>query len=122
VGPKFFKLEFGPVVFQKWNSLAFNFSYIFICLFLLCFCCFGVLRSQRSATLRKTGARMKSTKHFAIFLILLAALGSTQLVFAQGTDLGTISGTVTDGTGAVVANAKVVIRDLATNAERECLV
>ena len=33
--------------------------------------------------------------------------------------LGTISGTVTDSTGAVVHNAKVVITDLVTNATRE---
>ncbi len=62
---------------------------------------------------------MKSTKYLAIFLILLAALVSSQLVFAQGTDLGTITGTVTDPSGAIVPNAKVVILDLATNNPRE---
>jgi hypothetical protein len=62
---------------------------------------------------------MKSTKCFALFLILLAALGSAQLMFAQGTDLRTITGLVTDGTGAIVPNAKVVILDLATNNPRE---
>ncbi len=59
---------------------------------------------------------MKLTKCFALLLILLAALGSAQLMFAQGTDLGTITGSVTDGTGALVPNAKVVILDLATKA------
>ena len=61
---------------------------------------------------------MKLTACFAVFLIL-ASFGPAQFVFGQGTDLGTITGTVTDGTGAVVPNAKVVIRDLATKAERE---
>jgi hypothetical protein len=62
---------------------------------------------------------MKLTKCFALFLVLLAALGSTQFAFAQGTDLGTITGLVTDGTGAIVPNAKIVILDLATNNPRE---
>jgi hypothetical protein len=59
---------------------------------------------------------MKSATYL---LILLAVLGSAQLVHAQGTDLGTITGAVTDSTGAVVPNAKVVILDLATNTPRE---
>src|ERR1700745_2383259 len=62
---------------------------------------------------------MKFAKSFALFLILLAALGSTQLMFAQGTDLGTITGSVTDASGAIVPNAKVVILDLGTKATRE---
>src|SRR6266576_1383960 len=62
---------------------------------------------------------MKSATYIASLLILLAALGSTQPMFAQGTDLGTITGSVTDSTGAVVPNAKVVILDLATNTPRE---
>src|SRR5215475_3230941 len=64
---------------------------------------------------------MKSTKFFAFFLILLAALASSQLVFAQGTDLGTITGVVTDPSGAIVPSAKVVILDLATNNQREAV-
>src|SRR5215468_9740070 len=62
---------------------------------------------------------MKFTKYFASFLILLAALASSQLVFAQGTDLGTITGVVTDPSGALVPSAKVVVVDLATNRPRE---
>ncbi len=61
---------------------------------------------------------MKSSTWFVRFLVLLAVLGSAQFLFAQGTDLGTITGLVTDGTGAVVPNAKVVILDLATNTSR----
>ena len=62
---------------------------------------------------------MKSAKSIATLLILLAGLGSAQFLFGQGTDLGTVTGLVTDGTGAVVSNAKVVILDLATNRPRE---
>ena len=91
----------------------------FIYLFFLCFCCGRVIRKLTLETQRNGGVYMKSTKCFALFLILLAVLGSAQLVFAQGTDLGTITGTVTDGTGALVPNAKVVILDLGTNATRE---
>jgi hypothetical protein len=40
-------------------------------------------------------------------------------LFGQGTTFGTIRGTVTDSTGAVVPNAKVVITDLTTNLTRE---
>ncbi len=62
---------------------------------------------------------MKFATYFALFLILLAVFAGAQPAFAQGTDLGTITGTVTDGTGALVPNAKVVILDLATNTPRE---
>src|SRR5437016_7397856 len=63
---------------------------------------------------------MKQLNCSAMLLtVLLAIFGGTNLAFAQGTDLGTIAGLVTDGTGAVVPNARVVILDLATNTQRE---
>ena len=62
---------------------------------------------------------MKSVMRFALFLFLLPVLGTTQLSVAQGTDLGTIVGVVTDTTGAVVPNAKVVVLDLDTNTPHE---
>ena len=62
---------------------------------------------------------MKLAKYFALFVMLLAVFAGAQPAFAQGTDLGTITGTVTDGTGALVPNAKVVILDLGTNNPRE---
>src|SRR5437667_3950386 len=40
-------------------------------------------------------------------------------VFGQGTDLGTIRGTVTDSTGAVIPSASVTITDALTNTARE---
>src|SRR6267143_4254311 len=62
---------------------------------------------------------MKSAPCFALSLLLLSAFGSPRFLSAQGTDLGTITGLVTDGTGAVIPNAKVVILDLATTRPRE---
>ena len=62
---------------------------------------------------------MKSSTGLAIRLILLVALGSAQFLFAQGTDLGTIRGLVTDSSGAVVPNARVTILDLGTNTPHE---
>src|SRR5467141_4021160 len=40
-------------------------------------------------------------------------------VFGQGTDLGTIRGTVTDSTGAVIPSATVTVTDALTNSARE---
>src|SRR3954467_9792162 len=62
---------------------------------------------------------MRSLMRFAVLLILLSSLATTQFMFAQGTDLGTIRGSVTDSSGAVIPHAKVVILDLATNTSRE---
>ena len=45
-------------------------------------------------------------------------LCSSVFVYGQGTDLGTIRGTVTDSTGAVVTNASVTILDVSTGATR----
>jgi len=41
------------------------------------------------------------------------------VVFGQGTDLGTIRGTVTDSTGAVIPGATVTVTDTLTNTARE---
>src|SRR5256885_6417115 len=62
---------------------------------------------------------MRSVLRSVFLLTLLLAFGSVQFLLAQGTDLGTIRGTVTDSSGAVIAHAKVVILDLATNTSRE---
>lgn len=47
-------------------------------------------------------------------LVVLCILAGTSLLLAQGTDLGTIRGSVTDSQGAVVVGARVVITDVAT--------
>jgi len=49
--------------------------------------------------------------------VFLFSLSAT--VFGQGTDLGTIRGTVTDATGAVIPAASVTITDALTNTARE---
>jgi len=50
-----------------------------------------------------------------VLLALLASLAMVGSAFAQGTDLGTIRGAVTDATNAAVPNAQVVVTDVATN-------
>jgi hypothetical protein len=62
---------------------------------------------------------MKSVKCFTLLLTLLTALGTASLMFAQGTDLGTIRGTVKDPSGALIAKAKVTVTDLDTNTQRQ---
>lgn len=58
-------------------------------------------------------------RFFAILVGLVLVLGSgyTRPTYGQ-TETGTINGTVADSTGAVVPNAKVVVRNIATGAER----
>ncbi len=51
---------------------------------------------------------------FLAFLFCAAGV-----VFGQGTDLGTIRGTVTDSTGAVIPGATVTVTDTLTNTSRE---
>src|SRR5260221_3263159 len=53
-----------------------------------------------------------------LVLFALLACGSV-FVQGQGTDLGTIRGTVTDSSGAVVASASVTALDVSTGAARE---
>src|SRR5262245_11035396 len=62
---------------------------------------------------------MKGNSLLSIILISLCILFSTGQMFAQGTNLGTIRGTVTDSNGAVVINAKVQVIDQATDLARE---
>jgi len=62
---------------------------------------------------------MTFAKFLAVLLVLTITVGCAQFLLAQGTDLGTIRGSVTDSSGALVANAKVVILDLSTATTRE---
>src|SRR5438093_6165919 len=74
---------------------------------------------MRHENLRRWCAPMKFQKPLRCLALLVLCLGCAQLVFAQGTDLGTIRGLVTDPSGAVIPNAKVIILDLGTNTTRE---
>lgn len=62
---------------------------------------------------------MKVAKRLVCLLVFVLSLAGAQLLFAQGTDLGTIRGLVTDASGAAIPGAKAVILDLATNTSRE---
>jgi hypothetical protein len=55
----------------------------------------------------------RSLRSLVAALMLCLALGNPDL-FAQGTDLGTIRGTVTDPSGAVIVNAQVQVTDQST--------
>jgi carboxypeptidase family protein len=59
--------------------------------------------------------RSRATAVFLSFILSLFVAGSG---FGQGTDLGTIRGTITDASGAVVAEAKVTVTDVLTNTNR----
>jgi carboxypeptidase family protein/TonB-dependent receptor-like protein len=61
---------------------------------------------------------MKLRLALVCFALITFAICASVFVLGQGTDLGTIRGTVTDSSGAVVANASVTIVDLATNTPR----
>ncbi len=56
---------------------------------------------------------------FSSILFAVCFMSFTGLIFGQGTNLGTIRGTVTDQNGAIVSGAKVQITDLATNLSRD---
>src|SRR5215467_2917427 len=61
---------------------------------------------------------MNLTRYLAVLLVLMMLVACTPFLLGQGTDLGTIRGSVTDSSGAVIANAKVVILDLSTGTTR----
>src|ERR1700726_4596965 len=59
----------------------------------------------------------KAASTCVVFLALL--FGAAGVVFGQGTDLGTIRGTVTDSTAAVIPGALVTVTDTLTKTARE---
>lgn len=59
--------------------------------------------------------------HIAITSLMLVGIiiGSSSTGYAQGTNLGTVRGTVTDANGAVLPNAAVQVTDKATGLSRD---
>jgi hypothetical protein len=55
---------------------------------------------------------------FALVLLTVVCLAGALSVWAQSTSTGTVAGTITDPSGAVVAGATVTLTDTATNAAR----
>src|SRR5215813_1972700 len=62
--------------------------------------------------------RSKFTYFLTCLLTLFCMVCASATAFAQGTNLGTIRGTVTDANGALVSGAKVQMTDLETNLSR----
>jgi Carboxypeptidase regulatory-like domain/TonB dependent receptor len=60
----------------------------------------------------------RRTASLSLFLFLLSAFFGANHAFGQGTDLGTIRGTVTDSAGAVIPGAAITITDTSTGAAR----
>ena len=60
---------------------------------------------------------MKRLAYLLLAGVLLLSLGSVK-AFAQATASGTIQGTVTDKSGAVVSDAQVVAKNKATDLSR----
>src|SRR5450755_751024 len=91
-------------------------SFTILCLLLV----FHVIKSSTIETHRNSwGITMRSVTRITLFLTLLTVVGGAHLMFGQGTDLGTIQGSVKDTSGAVIANAKVTVTYLDTNALRQ---
>lgn len=61
---------------------------------------------------------MKRRCLLLVCTLIAFALVSSVFVLGQGTDLGTIRGTVTDSSGALIPNARVTITDQATGTPR----
>ena len=64
---------------------------------------------------------MKLRRLLSLLTVLVWVAGGSTNLHAQGTDLGTVRGTVTDSTGALLPNAQVEITDLATMTSRKVL-
>lgn len=58
------------------------------------------------------------TMRAILFLFLISCLAGALPVWAQSTSTGTVAGTVTDASGAVVAGANVTLTDTATHTQR----
>src|SRR5262249_7594658 len=62
---------------------------------------------------------MKFTSFALVLSIVALFLACSRPASGQGTDLGTIRGTVSDSSGAVIAGAAVIVSDTLTGAQHE---
>jgi len=67
----------------------------------------------------KGGRIMRKLRRYAAVLLTVAALEGTGGRIAAQTTLGSVNGVITDATGAAIPNAKVVLQDLNSGAQRE---
>src|SRR5437667_7054309 len=96
--------------------LSYSFSLCRSCF--VCCVCFSTM-VHRSSRLFWGRFALKYRVTFACVICLALLFCVSAAVFGQGTDLGTIRGTVTDSTGAVIPSASVTITDALTNTARE---
>jgi hypothetical protein len=54
----------------------------------------------------------------ALVLLWVVSVGSALPAWGQSTSTGTVAGSITDPTGAVVAGAAVTLTDIATSTQR----
>src|SRR5260370_605523 len=73
--------------------------------------------SPRLLCVGRFSLKYRAASTCVIFLAFLFCAAG--VLFGQGTDLGTIRGTVTDSTGAVIPGATVTVTDAFTNTARE---
>src|SRR5215467_7751459 len=93
--------------------LSYSFFAHFIFCLLLC-----LLSYYATSSGAVWGASLRYKLAFA-FLSSLVLVFCSARVHGQGTDLGTIRGTVTDSSGAAIPNAAVTITDALTNTARQ---
>ena len=62
---------------------------------------------------------MRSNGVLSAILLVACLFLASSAASAQGTNLGTIRGAVTDPNGAAISNASVRVTDLATNISRD---
>jgi len=63
----------------------------------------------------RNSRKKTAVQHFLALFLFVLSLGATPALLAQGIT-GTITGTVTDSTGAAIPGATVTVKDVATNA------
>ena len=69
-------------------------------------------------TISKTRRRRRCSLYLAVVLASLLAAGAPRTLHAQ-VEGGTIAGTITDSTGAVVPGALITVRSTETNSSRQ---